>query len=57
MNLASRLEQLAVKNQIIVSKETKNIVKNKFNLKERYVNPDRKIKGFEYIKEYYEVLK
>jgi class 3 adenylate cyclase/plastocyanin len=57
VNLANRLEELAEKNQIIVSEETKNIIANKFILKEISVNPDHKIKGFEYIKKYYEVLK
>jgi adenylate cyclase len=57
VNLASRLQELAEKNQILVSEETKNIIENKFTLKEISVDPDHKIKGFEYIKEYYEVLK
>jgi class 3 adenylate cyclase len=57
VNLTSRLQELAEKNQIIVSRETKNIIADKFNLKEICVNPNHKIKGFEYIKEYYEVLR
>jgi len=57
VNLASRLQELAVKNQILVSEETKNIIENNFSLKEISINPDHKIKGFEHIKKYYEVLK
>ena len=57
VNLASRLEEHAEKNQILVSEKTKNRLINKFILKEISVNPDHKIKGFEYIKKYYEVLK
>jgi class 3 adenylate cyclase len=41
LNLANRLEELAEKNQIIVSEETKNIIENKFILKEISVNPDQ----------------
>ena len=51
------LEDIAEKNKIIVSEETKNIIESKFILKEISVNPDHKIKGFEYSKKYYEVLK
>lgn len=57
VNLAKRLEEVAQKNQIVVSEETKNKVENKFNLKKIYVNSDHKIRGFEHIKEYYELLK
>ena len=57
VNLASRLQKLAEKNQIIISRETKNIIGNKFNLKKMSVTPNSKIKGFEYIKEYYKVTK
>ncbi|HET7642211.1 MAG TPA: adenylate/guanylate cyclase domain-containing protein, partial [Nitrososphaeraceae archaeon] len=53
VNLASRLQEFAEKNQIIISRETKNIIRNKFNLKKMSVTPNSKIKGFEYIKEYY----
>lgn len=56
VNLASRLEELAEKNQILVSEEIKNIIENKFILKEISVNPDHKIKGFEHIKKYYELI-
>ena len=57
VNLASRLEEIAEKNQILVSEGTKNKIINKFNLKKISVNPIHKIKGFDYIKEYYEVLR
>ena len=57
VNLASRLQELAEKNQIIISSSTKNIIVNKFNLKKISVNQEHKIKGFEYNKEYYVVLK
>ena len=57
VNLASRLEELAEKNQILISEETKNKIINKFILLQISVNPKYKIKGFEYIKKYYEVLK
>lgn len=57
VNLASRLQELAEKNQILVSEETKNIIENNFSLEEIAVNPDHKIKGFEHIKKYYKVLK
>ena len=57
VNLASRLEELAEKNQILISEETKNKIINKFILRQISVNPKHKIKGFEYIKKYYEVLK
>jgi adenylate cyclase len=57
VNLASRLEELAEKNQILVSEETKNKIINKFILRLITVDPKHKIKGFEYIKKYYEVLK
>ena len=56
VNLASRLQELAEKNQILVSEETKNIIENNFSLEEIAVNPDHKIKGFEHIKKYYELI-
>ena len=57
VNLASRLEEIAEKNQILVSEGTKNKIMNKFYLKKISVNPALKIKGFDRIKKYYEVLK
>jgi class 3 adenylate cyclase/plastocyanin len=57
VNLASRLQELAEKNQILVSEETKNIIENNVSLKEISVDPDHKIKGFEHIKKYHKVLK
>ena len=57
VNLASRLEELAEKNQILVSEETKNKIINKFILRLITFDPKHKIKGFEYIKKYYKVLK
>jgi class 3 adenylate cyclase len=57
VNLASRLEEKAKGNQIIISENTKyNLSENKFKLKTIMVDPDDKIKAFEYIDRYYEVL-
>ena len=58
VNLASRLEERAECNQIIVSENTKNKIenKNKFNLKTIVVDKNHRIKAFEYIDKYYEVL-
>ena len=57
VNLASRLEEKAKGNQIIISENTKsNLSKTKFRLKTIMVDPDDKIKAFEYIDRYYEVL-
>jgi class 3 adenylate cyclase len=57
INLASRLEERAKGNQIIISEKTKvNLYENKFKLKTIMVNPDEKIKAFEDIDRYYEVL-
>ena len=58
VNLASRLEGRAEDNQIIISENTKNKIeyKNKFKLKTIMVDPNHKIKAFEYIDRYYEVL-
>jgi hypothetical protein len=44
VNLASKLQGLTEKNQIFISEETKNIIKNKFNLKEIFMNPNHKNK-------------
>jgi len=57
VNLASRLEEIEEKNQVLVSDGTKNKIINKFSVKKISVNPAHKIKGFDYIKKYYEVLK
>jgi class 3 adenylate cyclase len=57
VNLASRLEEKAKGNQIIISENTKgNLSQTKFKLKTIMVDPDDKIKAFEYIDRYYEVL-
>lgn len=58
VNLASRLEGKAEDNQIIISENTKNKIeyKNKFKLKTIIIDPNHKIKAFEYIDRYYEVL-
>jgi class 3 adenylate cyclase len=57
VNLASRLEEKAKGNQIIISENTKdNLAENRFKLKTIIVDPDDKIKAFEYIDRYYEVL-
>jgi class 3 adenylate cyclase len=61
VNLASRLEGRAEDNEIIISKNTKNKInkieyKNKFKLKTIMIDPNHKIKAFEYIDRYYEVL-
>ena len=57
VNLASRLEEKAKGNQIIISENTKgNLSETKFKLKTIIVDPDDKIKAFEYIDRFYEVL-
>ncbi len=57
VNLASRLEERAKGNQIIISENTKvNLYENKFKLKTIMVYPGEKIKAFEDIDRYYEVL-
>jgi adenylate cyclase len=58
VNLASRLEGRAEDNEIIISENTKNKIeyKNKFKLKTIMIDPNHKIKAFEYIDRYYEVL-
>jgi class 3 adenylate cyclase/plastocyanin len=58
VNLASRLEGRAEDNQIIISENTKNKIeyKNKFKIKTIMVDANHKIKAFEYIDRYYEVL-
>jgi adenylate cyclase len=53
VNLASRLESVANKDQIIVSPFTKIIIEDRFNLKT--IPIERRIKGFENISECYEV--
>ena len=58
VNLASRLEGKAENNQIIISETTKDKIecKNKFKLKTIIIDLNHKIKAFEYIDRYYEVL-
>jgi class 3 adenylate cyclase len=58
VNLASRLEGRAEDNQIIISENTKNKIeyKNKFKIKTIMVDANHKIKAFESIDRYYEVL-
>jgi class 3 adenylate cyclase len=58
VNLASRLEGRAEYNQIIISENTKNKIeyKNKFKLKTIIIDLKYKIKAFESIDRYYEVL-
>jgi hypothetical protein len=53
------LEEREECNQIIVSESTKNKIenKNKFKLKTIIIGKNHKIKAFEYIDKYYEVLK
>jgi class 3 adenylate cyclase len=53
VNLASRLESVANKDQIIVSPFTKIRIEDRFNLKT--IPIERQIKGFEYISQCYEV--
>ena len=59
VNLASRLEQKAEGDQIIISENTKYKIENrdKFNLRTIMIDQNHKIKAFEYINKYYEVLK
>ena len=54
VNLASRLESLANKDQIIVSPSTKIRIKDQFSL--RTIPIERPIKGFENISECYEII-
>ena len=54
VNLASRLEAVAKKDQIIVSPSTKIRVEDEFNLKT--IPIERPIKGFENILECYEIV-
>ena len=54
VNLASRLESVANKDQIIVSPSTKMRIENAFNIKT--VPIKRPIKGFENISECYEII-
>jgi class 3 adenylate cyclase len=54
VNLASRLESVANKDQIIVSPSTKIRIKDEFNLKT--IPIEIPIKGFENISECYEVV-
>jgi class 3 adenylate cyclase/plastocyanin len=54
VNLASRLESVANKNQIIVSPSTKIRIKDEFSL--RTIPIERPIKGFENISECYEII-
>ena len=54
VNLASRLESVANKDQIIVSPSTKIRIKDQFSL--RTIPIERPIKGFENISECYEVI-
>ena len=54
VNLASRLESVANKDQIIVSPSTKIRLEDQFNLKT--ISIERPIKGFENISECYEII-
>ncbi len=54
VNLASRLESVANKDQIIVSPSTKIRIKDQFSL--RTIPIERPIKGFENISECYEII-
>jgi class 3 adenylate cyclase/plastocyanin len=54
VNLASRLESVANKDQIIVSPSTKIRIKDQFSL--RAIPIERPIKGFENISECYEII-
>jgi class 3 adenylate cyclase len=54
VNLASRLESVANKDQIIVSPSTKLRIEDQFNLKA--IPIERSIKGFENISGCYEVI-
>ena len=54
VNLASRLESVANKDQIIVSPSTKIRIKDQFSF--RTVPIERPIKGFENISECYEII-
>lgn len=55
VNLASRLEAEADKNQIIVSHYTQNLLGNLFESRKIELD-EKRIKAFEHISEYYEVI-
>jgi class 3 adenylate cyclase len=57
VNLASRLEKKATGNQIIVSSNTKERIQSRFITKTILIRSGEEIKAFEYIREYYEVIR
>jgi class 3 adenylate cyclase len=57
VNLASRLEHFAERNQIIASDEVKNITGEHFHFDPIEVTPDKEIKSFPYIKTVYSLTK
>jgi len=56
VNLASRLQERAEKNQIIISEYTKGKIDKEFQTKEIKIKENDRIKSFEYIDRYYELL-
>lgn len=56
VNLASRLEGLANNSQIIISKDVKKIIENKYKIKPIPIFSKNRIKSFPNIKEVYEVV-
>jgi class 3 adenylate cyclase len=55
VNLASRLEDEAERDQIIVSRNTKEKIESDFVVKTIQLDKSKKIKGFENITEYYQI--
>lgn len=56
VNMASRLEEFATNDQIIISKDLKNMVEDQFEFKEVLITSRKKIKSFEKMREVYLVL-
>jgi len=56
INFCSRLESFADRDQIIISEQLKNIIKNDFATKEIEIPEDKKLKSYEYVKYVYEIL-
>lgn len=56
VNLANRLEGLADNQQIIISKEVKEIIEKTYQMNPVHINLDNKIKSFPEINKVYEIV-
>lgn len=56
VNFASRLVDRAANKRIVVSKEVEHKLQNKYQFKKIIVDPQDKIKSFEHVQEYYQLL-